>query len=62
MTIKQELKGNWSEQKIKLKARYPSLTDRDLMYAEGKKEEMLNNLQMMLGKPRPALYAMIEAL
>jgi uncharacterized protein YjbJ (UPF0337 family) len=62
MTIKQELKGNWCEQKIKLKARYPSLTDQDLMYAEGKKEEMLNNLQMMLGKPRPALYAMIEAL
>lgn len=47
---KTELTGNWNEQKGKLKQKFASLTDDDLMYAEGKKEEMLGNLQKKLGK------------
>jgi uncharacterized protein YjbJ (UPF0337 family) len=47
-----EVKGNWNEQKGKLKQRYANLTDNDLMFAEGKKDEMLGKLQIKLGKTR----------
>ena len=36
-----ELKGKWEEQKAKLKQAYATLTDDDLLFAEGKKEEMM---------------------
>ena len=62
MIAKRELKGNWTEQKVKLKMRFSSLTDQDLMYAEGKKDEMLERLQLKLGKTKPELYTIIEAL
>lgn len=45
-----EAKGNWNEQKGKLKQKFATLTDNDLMFAEGKKEEMLGKLQIKLGK------------
>jgi uncharacterized protein YjbJ (UPF0337 family) len=32
-----QIKGNWDEQKGKLKQKYATLTDNDLMFAEGKK-------------------------
>ena len=35
-----EVKGNWNEQKGKLKQKFAELTDNDLLFAEGKKEEM----------------------
>lgn len=46
------LKGNWNEQKGKLKQKYANLTDDDLMYAEGKEEELLGRLQKKLGKSK----------
>ena len=39
-----ELKGNWNEQKGKLKKKFAVLTDNDLMFAEGKMEEMFGKL------------------
>ncbi|HCT93571.1 MAG: general stress protein CsbD [Bacteroidetes bacterium GWE2_39_28] len=42
-----ELKGNWNEKKGKLKQKFASLTDDDLMFAEGKKDEMLGKLQII---------------
>jgi uncharacterized protein YjbJ (UPF0337 family) len=62
MILKQELKGNWSEQKTKLKSKFSFLADQDLVFADGKKEQMLENLQLKLGKTRRDLYTMIEAL
>jgi len=62
MIAKRELKGNWNEQKVKLKQKFSTLTDKDLMFVEGKKEQMLDNLQMKLGKPKQELYTIIEAL
>ena len=47
-----ELKGNWNEQKGKLKQKFAQLTDNDLMFAEGKKEEMMGKLQVKLGKTK----------
>jgi uncharacterized protein YjbJ (UPF0337 family) len=57
-----ELKGNWNEQKGKLKQKFADLTDNDLMFAEGKKDEMLGKLQIKLGKTKEDLHKLIEAL
>ncbi|MBK7027832.1 MAG: CsbD family protein [Bacteroidales bacterium] len=57
-----ELKGNWNEQKGKLKQKFGFLTDNDLMFEEGKKDEMLGKLQIKLGKTKDELHKMIEGL
>ena len=57
-----ELKGNWNEQKGKLKQRFAILTDNDLLFDEGKKDEMLGKLQVRLGKTKEELHNIIEAL
>jgi len=57
-----ELKGNWNEQKGKLKQKFAELTDNDLMFAEGKKEEMLGRLQIKLGKSKEELHEIISGL
>jgi uncharacterized protein YjbJ (UPF0337 family) len=57
-----ELKGNWNEEKGKLKQKFASLTDNDLMFEEGKKDEMLGKLQVKLGKTKEELDKIIEAL
>ncbi len=57
-----ELKGNWDVQKGKLKQKFAILTDNDLMYAEGKKEEMFGNLQRKLGKSKEELHKIIDSL
>jgi uncharacterized protein YjbJ (UPF0337 family) len=59
---KTELKGNWNEQKGKLKQKFASLTDDDLMYAEGKRDEMFGRLGKKLGKSKDELKKIIEAL
>jgi uncharacterized protein YjbJ (UPF0337 family) len=57
-----ELKGNWNEQKAKLKQKFAVLTDNDLMFEEGKKEEMLGKLQIKLGKTKEELHKIIGSL
>ena len=43
------VKGNWNEQKGKLKAKFSTLTDADLHYEEGKKDEMFTKVQTKFG-------------
>jgi uncharacterized protein YjbJ (UPF0337 family) len=62
MTNPTELKGNWNELKGKLKQKYAALTDNDLLYQSGKKDEMLGKLQVKLGKTKEELHAIINAL
>ena len=57
-----EIKGNWNEHKGKLKQKFSNLTDNDLLFAEGKKEEMLGRLQVKLGKTKAELQEIISAL
>ncbi len=57
-----ELKGNWNEQVGKLKQKFATLTDNDLMFEEGKKEEMLGRLQIKLGKTKEELHKIISEL
>ena len=54
-----ELKGNWDEQKGKLKQKFAALTDNDLMFATGKKEEMFGRLQKKLGKSKEELHKIL---
>jgi len=56
------LKGHWNETKGKLKQKYGQLTDDDLLFAEGKEEELLGRLQQRLGKSKEEVRKEIEAL
>ena len=57
-----ELEGNWNELKGKLKQKFAVLTDNDLMYEEGKKEEMLAKLQVKLGKTKEEFHKLFAEL
>ena len=54
------LKGNWNEIKGKLKQKYGTLTDDDLVFAEGKEDELYGRLQKRLGKTKDELRKEIE--
>jgi uncharacterized protein YjbJ (UPF0337 family) len=56
------VKGIWSQQKSKLKQQYAILTDNDLMFASGKKDEMLARLQIKLGQTKEAFEKMMAEL
>lgn len=56
------LKGNWEEQKGRLKQKFAILTDNDVLFIEGKKDEMLGRLQVKLGKTKEELQKIIAAL
>ncbi len=57
-----ELKGNWNEQKAKLKQKFAVLTDDDLKYEEGRREEMFAKLQIKLGKTKEELHKFLSDL
>lgn len=57
-----ELKGNWNELKGKLKQQYATLTDNDVLYEEGKQDELLGRLQIKLGKTKEEIQKMISEL
>jgi len=57
-----ELNGNWEKQKGKLKQQFAMLTDNDLLFAEGKKEEMFGRIQIKLGKTKEELHKILSAL
>ena len=56
-----EIKGNWNEQKGKLKQKFAVLTDDDLMFDEGKKDEMFGKLQIKLGKSKEELEKIMKS-
>ena len=57
-----EEKGKWNAVKGKLKAKFPNLTDADLHYEEGKKDEMLTKLLTKLNKTKEELDKIIAEL
>lgn len=46
---KLQIKGAWNEVKGKLKQKYADLTEDDLLFEEGKEDELLGRLQRKLG-------------
>ncbi|WP_300978741.1 CsbD family protein [Flavobacterium sp.] len=57
-----ELKGDWEVQKGKLKQKFAKLTDNDLLFLDGKKDEMLGRIEKKLGKTKAELKKIIESL
>lgn len=57
-----EVKTSWKEQKGKLKLKFPTLTDADLHFEEGKKDEMLRKVETKLGKTKEEFSKIISSL
>lgn len=57
-----ELEGNWNETKGKLKQKFADLTDNDVLFEEGKEDEMLGKIQIKLGKTKEELHKLISEL
>lgn len=57
-----ELKGNWQLKKGRLKQLFANLNDKDLLYIDGRKDEMLGKLQVKLGKTKEELHRIISNL
>jgi uncharacterized protein YjbJ (UPF0337 family) len=57
-----ELKGSWNETKGKLKQKFATLTDNDMLFIEGKQDEMLGRLQIKLGKTREEIKKILSEL
>ena len=52
-----DLKGKWNELKGKLKQQYADLTDDDLLYVEGKEDELYGRIQQRVGKSKEEVIA-----
>jgi hypothetical protein len=59
---KLEIKTSWGEVKRKVKDAYPTLTEADLNYEEGKEEELLERLEIETGREREDLIQWINQL
>lgn len=60
--IASEAKGNWDEQKGRLKEKFAALTDNDFLFIKDKREEMIAKLQIKLGKTSEELNKILGAL
>jgi uncharacterized protein YjbJ (UPF0337 family) len=60
--MNKNVKGYWNEKKGKFLQKFPTITDDDLSYLEGKEKEMLEILGYKLGKSKLELLDIIIAL
>jgi uncharacterized protein YjbJ (UPF0337 family) len=61
-SMSDKLKGNWNVLKGKLQQQYADLTDDDVLYVEGKENELLGRLQKRLGKTKEEVNELIDRL
>ena len=59
---KLSITGNWNEIVGKLKQKFAYLTDDDLLFVEGKEEELLGRLKKKIGMTKENLRDMIAKL
>ena len=52
----------WNATKSKLKLRFAELTDHDLLFVKGKREEMIAKLQIILGKSEEEVEEILKNL
>ena len=57
-----KIKGNWNTIKGKIKQEYGEVTDDDLVYEEGKEDELLGRLQKKMGKTKSEVKDWIDSL
>lgn len=56
------LNGKWNQLKGKVKQKYAELTDDDLLYEDGKEDELVGRLQSKLGKTRDEVVDWLNSL
>lgn len=57
-----QIKGNWNELKGKAKQQWANLTDDDLLYEEGKEDELYGRIQKKTGKTKEEVKSWIDKL
>lgn len=57
-----EINEHWNEKKGKLKQKFAVLMDSDLTFDEGKNMEMLEKLQIKLGKTKEEILKIITGI
>jgi uncharacterized protein YjbJ (UPF0337 family) len=55
-----EIKGDWNITKGKLKQKWASLTDDDLMHAHGKEDELVGRIQKRTGETREVIEKAVK--
>jgi uncharacterized protein YjbJ (UPF0337 family) len=60
MTDQTELKENWPKIKARLRQKYGILTESDLVWVDGKHEQLLGRLNIILGVPKEELQQFIQ--
>jgi uncharacterized protein YjbJ (UPF0337 family) len=60
--IKDKMKGNWNQIKGKLKQKYGDLTDNDLIYVEGKEDELIGKIQQKTGESKEEVNKFFESI
>ena len=55
-------KDNWKEISGKLKQKYANLTDDDLLFKEGKEDEVMGKIQQKIGTTKEGLRDLIAKL
>jgi uncharacterized protein YjbJ (UPF0337 family) len=55
-------RGDWKVVKGKLKQKYGQLTDDDLVYSEGKEDELIGRLEKKLGVAKENITRLINEL
>ena len=59
-TIQDKIKGNWNVIKGNLKQQWADLTDDDLLYEEGKEDEVIGNIQKKTGEAKDKINDFID--
>jgi hypothetical protein len=54
--------SKWNKKEEKLRALYPDLTEEDLIYEKGNKQQLIRRLQEKLSKPRAEVKQIIKSL
>jgi uncharacterized protein YjbJ (UPF0337 family) len=57
---KLNIKGTWKVVAGKFKQQYANLTDDDLLFKEGKEDELVGRLQKKIGKTKEEIRDLIE--
>jgi uncharacterized protein YjbJ (UPF0337 family) len=54
--------GDWEQQKEELKQKFAALTDDDVFFTVTQKEEMIEKLQIKLGKTKEEILKIIQSI
>ncbi len=58
--LQDKIKGNWNQMKGNLKQKWAELTEDELLYEEGKEDEMIGRIQKKTGESKESINKFIE--